>query len=74
LAIREKALGLEHPDTATSLNNLALLRHAQGNFTAARLLLQRAVAITEKALGPKHPITAGFRRNLAGLRRVPPRQ
>ena len=25
LAIREKALGPEHPDVATSLNNLALL-------------------------------------------------
>jgi hypothetical protein len=30
LAIREKALGPEHPDTATGLNNLALLLRDQG--------------------------------------------
>jgi hypothetical protein len=30
LAIREKALGLEHDDVAQSLNNLATLYHNQG--------------------------------------------
>src|SRR5262245_46331373 len=32
LAIRERTLGPEHPDTATSLNNLALLLHHQGEL------------------------------------------
>ena len=32
LAIREKALGPEHPDTATSLNNLADLYRDQGKY------------------------------------------
>ncbi len=32
LAIREKALGPEHPDVATSLNNLALLYDDQGRY------------------------------------------
>jgi tetratricopeptide (TPR) repeat protein len=47
LAIREKVLGPEHPDTATILNNLALLLSLQGNFAAARPLCERALAIRE---------------------------
>ena len=54
LAIREKALGPEHPDTAKSLNNLAVLLQAQGDLAGARPLFERALAIYEKALGPEH--------------------
>jgi hypothetical protein len=36
LAIREKVLGPEHPDTAMALNNLAFLLHDQGDLSAAR--------------------------------------
>jgi len=36
LAIIEKALGREHPDTATSLNNLARVIQAQGDLAGAR--------------------------------------
>jgi hypothetical protein len=32
LAIREKAFGPEHPDTAASLNNLAGLLYARGDL------------------------------------------
>jgi tetratricopeptide (TPR) repeat protein len=58
LAIREKALGSEHPSTATSLNNLASLLKDQGDLAGARLLYERALAIREKALGSEHPSTA----------------
>jgi tetratricopeptide (TPR) repeat protein len=44
LAIREKALGPEHLDTATSLNNLAGLLQDQGELASARPLLERALA------------------------------
>ena len=54
LAICEKALGPEHPDTAASLNNLADLLRAQGDLAGARPLFERALAIIEKALGPEH--------------------
>jgi tetratricopeptide (TPR) repeat protein len=67
LAIREKVLGSEHPDTATSLNNLASLVHAQGDLAGARPLLERALAIREKVLGPEHIHTAFSLVNLAGL-------
>ena len=55
LAIREEVLGPEHPDTATSLNNLAGLYYAQGKYSLAEPLLKRALAIREKQLGPEHP-------------------
>jgi tetratricopeptide (TPR) repeat protein len=45
LAIYEKALGPEHPSTATSLNNLAALLQAQGDLAGARPLYERALAI-----------------------------
>jgi tetratricopeptide (TPR) repeat protein len=67
LAIREKVLGPEHPDTATSLNNLAVLVQAQGDLVGARPLLERALAIREKVLGPEHPDTATSLSDLAVL-------
>jgi Tfp pilus assembly protein PilF len=67
LAIREKALGPDHPDTATSLNNLASPFYNQGRYGEAEPLLQRALAIRERALGPDHPDTATSLNNLAVL-------
>jgi tetratricopeptide (TPR) repeat protein len=65
LAIREKTLGPEHSDTATSLNNLANLLRDQGDFAGARSLHERALAIREKVLGPEHSDTATSLNNLA---------
>ena len=67
LAIREKSLGPEHPDTATSLNHLAGLLTGRGNLAEARPLCERALAIQEKALGSEHPDTATSLDHLAGL-------
>jgi tetratricopeptide (TPR) repeat protein len=67
LSVREKLFGSEHRDTATSLNNLALLLGAQGDLARARPLHERALAILEKLLGPEHPRTATSLNNLAGL-------
>jgi len=67
LAIDEKALGPNHPDVATWLNNLALLLKVQGNYADAEPLYRRALAIDEKALGPNHPGVATDLNNLANL-------
>ncbi len=67
LAIREKSLGLDHPDVAQSLNNLAALYMAQGNYAAADPLLKHALIIVEKALGLNHPNVATNLNNLALL-------
>ncbi|CAM9588088.1 unnamed protein product, partial [Laminaria digitata] len=57
-AINEKALGPEHPDVATSLNNLAELFMVQGNLAEAGPLYKRSLAMNEKALGQEHPSVA----------------
>jgi tetratricopeptide (TPR) repeat protein len=67
LAIREKQLGPDHPDTGTSLNNLAGLYRSMGHYNEAEPLYQRALAISEKQLGPDHPDTGTSLNNLAGL-------
>ena len=71
LAIWEKALGPDHPDVATSLNNLAVLYHTQGQYAQAEPLYKRSLAIREKALGPDHPDVATSLNNLAVLYRCP---
>jgi tetratricopeptide (TPR) repeat protein len=67
LAIHEKALGPDHPDVATSLNNLAALYNSQGRYADAEPLLKRSLAIREKVLGPAHPDVATSLNNLAFL-------
>ena len=67
LAIREKALGPDHPDTAFSLNNLGGMLQAQGDLAGARPYFERALAIVEKVLGPAHPTTATIASNTAGV-------
>jgi tetratricopeptide (TPR) repeat protein len=67
LAIREKALGPEHPDVGGSLNNLATLRTRQGRSFEAQHLHQRTLAILEKALGTEHPDVGRSLDNLAWL-------
>ena len=70
IAIREKVLGPDHPDTATSLSNLAVLYKKQGAYTQAQPLYQRALTIWQRALGPIHPWTAIGLNNLAKLYRA----
>jgi len=67
LHLRENALGSEHADVASSLNNLAVLYQAQGLYAQAEPLYKRALAIEEKVLGPDHPRVATGLNNLALL-------
>jgi tetratricopeptide (TPR) repeat protein len=67
LAISEKVLGLEHAETARSLNSLAGILTEQDDLAGARPLFERALAIREKTLGPEHLDTAGSLNNLATL-------
>ncbi len=48
-------LGEQHPDFATSCNNLALLYNTTGRYEEAEPLFKQAVAIFTAALGPEHP-------------------
>ncbi len=57
LQLMEKALGLEHPTTLTSMDNLALMLSDQGKYEAAEEMHQRALELMEKVLGPTHRTT-----------------
>nr|VFK14111.1 MAG: Tetratricopeptide repeat-containing protein [Candidatus Kentron sp. FM] len=67
LALTEAELGPEHPDTLTSLNNLAGLYQSQGRYSEAEPLYQRALAASERVLGKEHPDTLSSLGNLALL-------
>jgi tetratricopeptide (TPR) repeat protein len=51
----------------TRPNNLAGLYRAQGRYSEAEPLYQRALAIAEHRLGPDHPYVAAILNNLVGL-------
>ena len=42
LAIREKALGSDHPDVVASMNNLAKIYYAEGKYAEAESLEQKS--------------------------------
>ena len=69
LAIREKALGPEHPSVAIALGNLGKLYRAQGNWSEAEPPLDRALAILERSLGPENRHVATTLNILAELYR-----
>jgi len=65
--IREKVFGVEHPDTATSLDNLALTYKACGKYKQAESIFNQILTIRERVLGPEHIDTAISANNLAYL-------
>jgi tetratricopeptide (TPR) repeat protein len=70
LAIREQQVGATHPDTALSLNNLALLYATQGKYADAEPLYVRALVIFENILGQNHPNTQTVRANYTFLLQI----
>ncbi|MCP4439715.1 MAG: CHAT domain-containing protein [Aureispira sp.] len=65
--IREKTLGKDHPDYATSLYRLAGLYENMGNYDLALSLYIESKNIREKTLGKDHPNYANSLNNLAYL-------
>ena len=61
LAIRERELGVLHPDVAGSLDLLFAIERAGGNHERALELARRALAIYESAHGPDHLDTINAR-------------
>ena len=56
LAIRERALGPEHPDTGSSLNSLAVLLRDKGDYAGVEPLLRRARRLRRRCLGRSIPL------------------
>jgi tetratricopeptide (TPR) repeat protein len=57
LEIQEKVLGREHPDTLTSMNNLALVLDSQGKYEVAERMHREVLEGRKKVLGREHPST-----------------
>jgi hypothetical protein len=51
-------LGPRHPNTLTSMNNLAEILRAQGDLAGARQLHQEVLDARRELLGPRHPNTS----------------
>ena len=65
LDLHKKVLGLEHPDTLRSINNLAVTYSAEGKYEEAGELQLKALDLHKKVLGPEHPDTLIIMGNLA---------
>ncbi len=53
----EKVLGVEHPSTLISVNNLASVLQDQGKYEAAEVMRRRALEEYKKVLEFEHPST-----------------
>ncbi len=69
LTDRDRVLGKDHPNTLTSLNNLAALLKSKGKPADAEPLYRRALEGRQKLLGDEHPNTLSSLNNLAHLLR-----
>jgi tetratricopeptide (TPR) repeat protein len=69
VAVRRRILGMEHPDTLTAMNNLALTLGDQGDFSSARSLQEQILATERRVLGEEHPKTQSSITNLAATLR-----
>jgi CHAT domain-containing protein/Tfp pilus assembly protein PilF len=65
LGIRERILGPEHPDVASTLHTLANIYYYKGTYAKAEQLFLRSLAIREKVLGSEHLEVARSLNNLA---------
>ena len=63
-AAQEASLGPEHPDLASTLNNLAFVCERTNNVAEAERNYRRAHAIAVASLGPRHPFVATSIKNL----------
>ena len=66
-AVRERILGPQHHDVATSLHVLGLARRALGAYEVAEALFTRSLALYEDRLGPHAASVAMSRDALGGL-------
>ena len=70
VAVREDALGPDHPDVATACHILGAMYRERARFAEAEPLLQRALAIRTRVFGPAHSEVALTIEDLADLYRA----
>ena len=64
LTIVERVLGTDHPDTASTYNNIAAVYDDMGDYASALEWYQKALGIRERVLGTDHPDTATTYHNI----------
>ena len=62
-------MGRQHPDVASSYNNLASVLGDQGDMKKGKEYHERYLAIMEETLGSQHPDVASSYNNLANVLR-----
>jgi tetratricopeptide (TPR) repeat protein len=67
LASRERMLGLDHPDTLASRNNLASVLAQTGKLAEAESEFRALAEHQSRVLGPDHPDALASRNNLASV-------
>jgi tetratricopeptide (TPR) repeat protein len=67
IQLREKVLGVEHPDTLQTCSNLAGCLRAEAKMQEAKAFAQRAAEGAQKVLGPEHPDTKKYEQLLREL-------
>jgi serine/threonine protein kinase len=65
LQLRRSTLGRDHPDTLSSMDNLAAAYLAAGRLTEALPLFEETLKLRQAQLGPDHPDTLISMNNLA---------
>ena len=65
LEARRRTLGDEHPDTLSSMNNLAETYRALGRMKEAAALHEKVLEASRRTLGDEHPHTLSSMNNLA---------
>ena len=67
LNLQRRVLGLEHPDTLATVNNLAMFYTTQSRFDEAELLYVQGLEVSRRVLGVEHRDTLLKMHNLAML-------
>jgi tetratricopeptide (TPR) repeat protein len=66
-SLLKDTLGPEHPNTLTSMGNLAWVLDRQGRYEEAKSMNRQTLARRENVLGPEHPDTLTSMSNLASV-------
>lgn len=67
LAIREKELGENHPDTALSYSYIGSLYEAQGDYSRALEYLRKALAVYKHKYGSENDYTQAVEQEIATI-------
>ncbi|PVF91572.1 hypothetical protein CPB86DRAFT_719174 [Serendipita vermifera] len=69
LEVEKEILGPRHPDTVTTMHNLAFTLRDRGQLEEAEKMQREVLEVEKEILGPRHPDTVTTMHNLASTLR-----